>query len=80
MLFKNIKNTIMILAKNAVLVAEEELGSGKGQAKKQMAIEYIVSHLPFTGLFKTFIAAFLSRFIDDAVEIAVEYMHKVKGE
>lgn len=75
-----IKKTILDLAKNAVLIAEDELGSGKGQQKKQMAIEYIVSHLPFSGFAKSLIAVFLSRFIDSAVEVSVKYMHSLPQE
>ena len=74
MLF-NIKKLITDLAKNAVLVAEEELGSGKGRQKKQMAIDYIVSHLPFSGFTKSVISVFLSRFIDSAIEVSVKYMN-----
>ena len=72
-----IKKIIIDLAKNAVLVAETELGSGKGQEKKKMAIDYIISHLPFTGLTKSLISIFLSRFIDSAVEISVKYMESL---
>ena len=79
MLF-NIKKMITDLAKNAVLVAEEELGSGKGQQKKQMAIDYIVSHLPFSGMTKSIISIFLSRFIDSAVEVSVKYMNALPKE
>ena len=42
-MFVKIKNKIIELAKNAVLVAEEELGTGKGQEKKTLAIKYIVT-------------------------------------
>lgn len=70
----DIKKIIIDLAKNAVLIAEEELGSGKGQEKKKKAIEYIVANLPFSSFSKSLISIFLSRFIDSAVEISVKYM------
>lgn len=49
-LFSKTKTKIKELAKNAVLVAEAELGSGKGQEKKKLAIEYVLK----TYLFLTF--------------------------
>ncbi|MBQ8460539.1 hypothetical protein IJ541_10625 [bacterium] len=73
-MFSNIKNQIKELAKNAVLVAEDELGSGAGQEKKKLAIEYIVKNLPFSGFVRNIISIFLSSFIDDVVEISVSYM------
>ncbi len=82
-MFVKIKNKIIELAKNAVLVAEEELGTGKGQEKKTLAIKYIVENLPFSDFIKTVISLFLSSFIDDAIEIAVLYMKslpKQEGE
>ena len=74
-MFKNIKKIITELAKNAVSVAEKELGSGRGQQKKQMAISYILEHMPFS--------AFLSKFIDDVIENIVQQINqqqKEKGE
>ncbi len=79
-MFIKLKEIILNLAKNAVLVAESELGSGNGQAKKRLAIEYIVNNLPFSSFVKAIISALLSRFIDDAVEIAVEYMNSLPKE
>lgn len=82
-MFSNIKNQIKDLAKNAVLVAEKELGSGNGAEKKKMAIDYIVRNLPFSNFVKSIISILLSSFIDDVVEIAVKYMNSMpqtKGE
>ena len=82
-MFSKIKNQIKELAKNAVLVAEQELGSGKGQEKKELAIEYILKNLPFSGFVKSIISIFLSSFIDDVIEISVNYMKslsKAEGE
>lgn len=83
MFFTNTKNKIIELAKNAVLVAESELGSGKGQEKKKMAIDYILKNLPIPAFLKTILSVILSGFIDDAVELAVMYMKSlptVQGE
>ncbi len=73
-MFENIKNRIKQLAKDAVFIAEQKLGTGKGQEKKKMAVNYIVNRLPFSGTVKTIISLLLSSFIDDAVEIAVTYL------
>ena len=73
-LFSKTKNKITELAKNAVLVAEAELGSGKGQEKKKLAIEYVLKNLPISSFLKSIISILLSSFIDDAIEISVNYM------
>lgn len=73
-LFSKTKNKITELAKNAVLVAEAELGSGKGQEKKKLAIDYILKNLPISSFLKSIISILLSSFIDDAIEISVNYM------
>ena len=70
-MLKNIKKIITDLAKNAVILAERELGSGKGQQKKQMAINYIIEHLPFSPFAQKLISIFLSKFIDDIIETIV---------
>ncbi|CDE93021.1 MAG: hypothetical protein V8S20_07255 [Candidatus Gastranaerophilaceae bacterium] len=73
-LFSKTKTKIKELAKNAVLVAEAELGSGKGQEKKKLAIEYVLKNLPISNFLKSIISILLSSFIDDAIEISVNYM------
>lgn len=73
-IFVNTKNKIIELAKNAVLVAESELGTGKGQEKKKFAIDYVLKNLPVPNFFKSIISILLSAFIDDAIEISVNYM------
>lgn len=82
-MFSNVKNKIKELAKKAVIFAEAELGSGKGQEKKELAINYIVNRLPFAPIVKTILSILLSSFIDDVVEISVDYMNslpEIKGE
>jgi hypothetical protein len=80
-MFKDIKNQIKDLARNAVLVAEKELGTGKGQEKKKMAVDYVVSNLPFSSVVKSIIGIILSGFIDDVVEISVKLMNNsLSGE
>ena len=73
-LFSKTKTKIKELAKNAVLVAEAELGSGKCQEKKKLAIEYVLKNLPISNFLKSIISILLSSFIDDAIEISVNYM------
>lgn len=73
-MFENLKNQIKELAKNAVLVAESQLGSGQGQEKKKLAIDYVVKNLPLPNWLKYVVSVLLSGFIDDVVEIAVHYM------
>ena len=73
-LFSKTKTKIKALAKNAVLVAEAELGSGRGQEKKKLAIEYVLKNLPISNFLKSIISILLSSFIDDAIEISVNYM------
>ena len=74
-MLKKIKAIIKNLAQKAVIIAEEELGSGNGQAKKQIAIEYIINNLPFSAPIKQIISFLLSKMIDELVESAVEWLH-----
>lgn len=76
-MFKHLKETIKQLAQSAVAIAEKALGSSTGQLKKKMAIEYVTSKLPVPAIFRSFIAALLSGFIDDSIEFAVEYMNSL---
>ncbi len=79
-MFKNLKLKIKELAKKAVFTAELELGSGKGQEKKKLAIEYVVKNLPFPVIVKSIISVLLSSFIDDVVEISVSYMKSLPAK
>lgn len=79
-MFKNVKIQIKELAKKAVKIAETQLGSGQGQAKKKLAIDYILKNLPFPTFVKSVISILLSSFIDDVIEISVEYMQNMPKE
>ena len=79
-MLSNLKSIIRQLAKNAVVVAETELNQASGQQKKQKAIEYIISNLPFSSLVKSIISIFLSGFIDNSVEAAVLYMQSLRNK
>ena len=45
-MFSKLKVKIKELAKTAVKLAEEKLGSNKGKEKKEMAINFVVSNIP----------------------------------
>ena len=82
-MFSKVKSKIIELARNAVFVAETELGSKSGEQKKKLAISYIIKNLPVSTLVKSIISIFLSGFIDTSVEAAVMYMKSLpenKGE
>ena len=73
-MFTKMKIKIKELAKTAVLLAEETLGSNKGKEKKAMELKYVVDRIPVPSAFKAIISFIFSSFIDDAIELAVEYM------
>ena len=75
---RTLKSIIRNLAQNAVLIAEEEFGSGNGQAKKQMAVEYIIKNLPCPSFVKQILSVLLSKMIDEFVESAVKWLHSQK--
>lgn len=79
-MFKNLKQIIQDLSYNAVNMAEQSLDTTTGQEKKSMAIEYVVSRLPVAAIFKNLISMLLSRFIDEAIEIAFVYMKEVQND
>ena len=82
-MFENIKKQIKELAKNTDLKAEQELGYGKGQQKKRVAIDYVLKNLPIPEFMKMIVSVILSSFIDDSIELAVSYINslsKMQGE
>lgn len=79
-MFKNLKVTIKDLAYSAVVMAEDTLTSADGKEKKAAAVEYVVSMLPVSSIFKSVVVVILNKFIDEAVEQAVEYMKSVQNE
>lgn len=74
--FKN-EAIVLVLARRAVMIAEEHLGSQTGQAKKAEAIAWIYVRLPL--ILKII---FTEKALDNIVETAVEWLHKqfVDGE
>ena len=79
-MFKNFKNNISDLAYSAVNYAENVLSTATGQEKKQAAISFVVSKLAIPSTFKPIVILLFTNFIDNAIEKAVEYMHKVRNE
>ncbi len=79
-MFNKIKQHIKETAIVAVKKAEGTLGSQKGQQKKMLAIELVISKLPVPQIFKPLVAALLSDVIDDAIEFAVYYMNSLCEE
>lgn len=77
-MFKNIKEKIIELSFQAVRTAEESLDSATGKEKKDAAVEYIISMLPVSAIFKNILSIILSKFIDESIEKAVEYMNKIQ--
>lgn len=73
-MLEKMKVKIKELAKTAVYKAEELLGSCKGKEKKAMAVKFVIEKLPLPALLKPFVNLLLSSFIDEAIELAVEYM------
>ena len=78
-MFANLKSNITELAYAAVTMAEETLNTSTGQEKKTAAIEYVVAMLPVASIFKGIVSTILSKFIDEAIEKAVEYMKSIKN-
>lgn len=79
-MFKNLKNFIRETVCSAVLMAETKLETEEGKEKKKFAIEFVTSKIPLVQPFKAIVTAFLSSFIDDAIEQAVAYVKYVKSE
>ena len=69
--FINLKQIIKTAAVEAVFEAEKTFGSGAGAVKKQAAIAFVVNAIPAPALIKPIITAFLGKFIDRSIEIAV---------
>ena len=78
-LVNKIKYKFEQFAFSAVVYAEEYIGGGKGQAKKELAIEYLINLLPtgfkpFAGIFKRL----LTSIADSLIEKAVEKLHALQ--
>jgi len=79
MLKENIKNIINTLALPAVVYAENLIGKGFGETKKQIAIDFILEKLPiFLIPFKNIIKRLLRDLLDFVVEASVKKLHSIQ--
>lgn len=74
-----IKKVFTKYSYKAVCYAEELLGSGNGKAKKEIAIDFLISKLPiWLRPFSFLIKSLLTEIADDIIEIAVRQLHYVQ--
>lgn len=79
LLLKTHESKIYELASQAVKEAEMFLGSGKGEEKKEMAINFVLKYLPlpiYLQWLKPLMTKTLIKLIDKAIEECVEKMNK----
>lgn len=77
------EDLIELHAKIAVEKAEEAFGNGNGEAKKTMAVTYIMQFIklpPYLIFLKPFIGGALTKLIDKAVELAVDKLHDMQNK
>lgn len=76
---KKIEKILLKIAYEAVCYAEMLIGSGKGQEKKQKAIEYVLDRLPLPlKVLKPLLSNWLDDLIDLIIEKAVKMLHSVQ--
>jgi len=74
-----IKEILKTLSLPAVIYAENLIGKGFGETKKQIAIDFIVNRFPsFLFPIKGIVKRLLSDVLDFAVELAVEKLHSIQ--
>ena len=79
-MFKNkIKKYLNQFAYQAVCYAEEAVGSGRGNIKKEIAIDYLLDKLPaWAKPFVPVLKPFLNKVIDEVIEKAVDILHELQ--
>lgn len=78
---KKANETFKKLASKAVNYAENLLGSGTGAAKKELAIDFLLSKLPiYLKPMVPFFKQTLIKLADGLIEKAVEKFHKFQAE
>ncbi len=78
-LTKKVKNLLSRLALPAVIYAENLIGKGFGETKKQIAIDFILEKLPvFLLPLKNVIKTMFLELFDFALESAVEKLHSIQ--
>ncbi len=81
LLKKFVSDTAEQLAVVAVRKAEQALGSGKGEEKKVMAVNYVMARLrlpAFLEFLRPCIEKTLLAIIDEIVELAVEKLNQLR--
>lgn len=74
-----VRKTLNTLALPAVLYAENLIGKGFGEKKKEIAVDFILSKLPvYLKPFKFAVKKILWELIDFIVELAVSKLHKIQ--
>ncbi len=78
-LMQKVKSLLSPLALPAVIYAENLIGKGFGETKKQVAIDFILQKLPLFLLpFKGIIKNLFLDLFDFALESAVEKLHSIQ--
>ncbi len=78
-LSKRVKNLLNTMVMPAILYAENLIGKGFGEAKKQAAIDFILGKLPvFLIPFKGIIKKLLFDILDFAIEEGVKKLHSIQ--
>lgn len=76
---EKLKNLLKGLALPGVLYAEQLIGSGFGEAKREVAIGFILDMMPSQFKpFKKFIRKFLGDVLDYLVEAGVKKLHELE--
>lgn len=78
-LIKKVKSLLNTMVLPAVLYAENLIGKGFGEAKKQAAIDFILGKLPlFLVPFRGIIKKLLFDVLDFAIEEGVKKLHSIQ--
>lgn len=79
-IIKRLKSLLTPLALPAVIYAESLIGSGFGETKKQIAIDFILQKLPVVFMpFKSLIKNIFYELFDFALEAAVKKLHSIQS-
>ncbi len=80
-IIKKVKDLLSPLTLPAVIYAEDLIGKGFGETKKQIAIDFILGKLPlFLIPFKTVIRKVFSELFDCMIEASVKKLHSIQED
>ena len=78
---EKIKTLFTKYSYQAVVHAEELIGSGNGKYKKEIAIDFLISKLPlYLKPFSLIFRAFFNEIADVLIEKAVDKLHSVQRQ